>query len=641
MANNKSLQVLRGNVADLANQPDDDVLLDGQPLYIKDKGLLFIGDGETPIKNLASEDNPKEAQTAFVYSDLSEKHAGSIWGIYDECDGNYSTILGVNNKGYQGGASTLGAQNQAGRSEEEFNERFAYNTGEDGIVRDNQNHTYAESTSYAHVEGWGNKAKGRLSHVEGMSNVTEGEDSHVEGYVNNVHEDAFASHAEGQGNEVYGPFSHAEGYYNNVNLTAPSGHAEGKNTSNNGEASHTEGDSTTTRAIAAHAEGSWTTANGAGSHAEGHAVIANGIYSHAEGETTKAMGNNSHAQGQETVADGDNSTAVGYQAKANGVASFAGGSSAWGDSPRAEGTASFTYGKASVSIGEASASFGSYTNAAGNYSFAAGESAWATGNHSTALGYFTKAIGNASVAIGTKSIASGDNQLVIGKNNLQDTNAFFIIGNGQDEWNRDNLLSVSPTLATLNANLNVSGVLTVPEINSPSISANVVFSESVKWTGDVKDFVMNEQSHGLGAPDSSNPVRVKVTGGLDTIIGQTYSSNLIQGGLYNGGRLVKSWQHSSGGYPDYQESLSLDSLIELKISSTTHKFTSVSYNASGITFNNASNLEFRYTGSMPWIRYIDATYESGQVVTNSATVDIRWLFKKIAELHNIHYISIS
>ena len=51
MANNKSIQILRGNASAIANNADL-VLLDGQPLYDKDNHNLYIGDGTTTLSNL-------------------------------------------------------------------------------------------------------------------------------------------------------------------------------------------------------------------------------------------------------------------------------------------------------------------------------------------------------------------------------------------------------------------------------------------------------------------------------------------------------------------------------------------------------------------------------------------------------------
>ena len=47
MANNKSIQILRGNASAIANNADL-VLLDGQPLYDKDNHNLYIGTVQQP-----------------------------------------------------------------------------------------------------------------------------------------------------------------------------------------------------------------------------------------------------------------------------------------------------------------------------------------------------------------------------------------------------------------------------------------------------------------------------------------------------------------------------------------------------------------------------------------------------------------
>ena len=98
-------------------------------------------------------------------------------------------------------------------------------------------------------------------------------------------------------------------------------------------------------------------------------------------------------------------------------------------------------GKTSETGGEL---FNNYSNniASGNYSHAEGNNTKAKGDHSHAEGDTTKATGAASHAEGWYTIASGDYQHVQGKFNISDKTSAFIIGNGNNENDRSNAMTV-------------------------------------------------------------------------------------------------------------------------------------------------------------------------------------------------------
>ena len=81
----------------------------------------------------------------------------------------------------------------------------------------------------------------------------------------------------------------------------------------------------------------------------------------------------------------------------------------------------------------------------GEYAFAQGKDSQASGPYSYAGGKETQASGLVSHTEGTGTIAAGSNQTVIGKYNVKDTyNRYsFIIGNGQDDDNRSNALTIN------------------------------------------------------------------------------------------------------------------------------------------------------------------------------------------------------
>ena len=84
-----------------------------------------------------------------------------------------------------------------------------------------------------------------------------------------------------------------------------------KNNRTIGVMSFAEGVDTTASGVASHAEGNDSVASGDTSHAEGFFTIARGYYSHAEGNGTMASGFASHAEGNGSTASGYGSHAEG------------------------------------------------------------------------------------------------------------------------------------------------------------------------------------------------------------------------------------------------------------------------------------------------------------------------------------------
>lgn len=117
------------------------------------------------------------------------------------------------------------------------------------------------------------------------------------------------------------------------------------------------------------------------SHVEGKGCVVTGYASHGEGLDTLTSGNFAHSEGYST--------------------------SAYGHSSHAEGLGTKTYG------------YGSH-----------------------AEGYFTQAKGQNSHAQGESTIAEGNEQTVLGRFNIPDLTSLLIIGNGQSEEERLNLLTI-------------------------------------------------------------------------------------------------------------------------------------------------------------------------------------------------------
>ena len=203
-----------------------------------------------------------------------------------------------------------------------------------------------EASGYiSHAEGFKTKAIGNFSHSEGTNTEAHSAGSHVEGnynYIKNSLPTSGGSSGGGSGevtppstgtpsednwnaDEHLGERSHAEGV-NNISYGYAS-HVEGFNNKIYGHMSHAEGSGNTTgqflngvisKGLQAHVEGQNSHALGDQSHAEGYNTHARGKCSHTEGSSCWAYGDNSHAGGLNTQASGKNSFVHGYQLKAEG-----------------------------------------------------------------------------------------------------------------------------------------------------------------------------------------------------------------------------------------------------------------------------------------------------------------------------------
>jgi len=157
-------------------------------------------------------------------------------------------------------------------------------------------------------------------------------------------------------------------------------------------------------------------------------------------------------------ATGDNSIAMGYQATASNGWSIAIGreamasnyySVALGPHSESSGYNSTTLGWGTKALGDNSTAIGFGSEASGNTSTAMGYNSIASGDYSTAMGNYTKAESSYSTAIGRSNIGGGN---PIG---WQGIDPLFEIGNGTDDLNRTNALTVlknglitAPTLTT-------------------------------------------------------------------------------------------------------------------------------------------------------------------------------------------------
>ena len=131
------------------------------------------------------------------------------------------------------------------------------------------------------------------------------------------------------------------------------------------------------------------------------------------------------------------SFAGGDRCEAAGARSFA-----WGEAADAIGTNSSAWGKNVNATGPESHAEGEQTEANGEASHAEGFEAIANGDYSHAEGLLTEANGLASHAQNIGTIANGPAETAIGLYNDPQANIAFSIGNGTDDNNRSNALTV-------------------------------------------------------------------------------------------------------------------------------------------------------------------------------------------------------
>ena len=192
--------------------------------------------------------------------------------------------------------------------------------------------------------------------------------------------------------------------------------AEGWETQSTSEASHAEGRLTIASGDGAHSEGFRTTASGSESHAEGFYTIASGSNSHAEGSGATASGVRSHAEGSDTTASGVNSHAEGDETTASEINSHAEGSN---------------------------------TTASGRNSHAQNDGTVADRPEQTAIGRYN-----------TRNIS--DNA--------------FVIGNGEDDSNRSNALTVDWDGGLSHGIQNVTSDITLTK------STGTASADTISWT---------------------------------------------------------------------------------------------------------------------------------------------------------------
>lgn len=193
------------------------------------------------------------------------------------------------------------------------------------------------------------------------------------------------------------------------------------------------------------AEQLWVNGTGTNAIKTKNASSASGDDSVAEGSGTMAGGHYSHAEGLESNTDAVASHTEGYRTTvhSNTIAGHAEGYQTVAGSSNGSGSpGSHAEGLSTVASGGSSHSEGMNTVASNQASHAEGSGSVASGTFSHAQNIGTIAQGNAQTAIGKYNVADSDN--------------LFIIGNGTNNSNRSNAMTIDAS-----GNEVLSGKLTV------------------------------------------------------------------------------------------------------------------------------------------------------------------------------------
>ena len=271
-----------------------------------------------------------------------DEETGDIYLVFEGVEkkvGNLREIIQEYIAG-NGGGVVLDIPFEKGKGENSLQQVGSSATGDYSFAR-GAKYVLTESTGGESVS---NEASGTGATAEGAGTIAIGDGSHAEGSIGKPS-------VEGK---EYRPTTakqrgaHAEGC--GTLADGNSAHSEGYATEATAEGAHAEGKRTKATAECAHAEGKghWdsntktlthTVASGEAAHAEGLGTKAIGRASHSEGLKGQAQGNHSHVEGSDGKAYGNNSHVEGWSCKTYGGASHAGG-----EASIARGYASFAHG---------------------------------------------------------------------------------------------------------------------------------------------------------------------------------------------------------------------------------------------------------------------------------------------------------
>lgn len=462
-------------------------------------------------------------------NNINNSDGSVVEGKGNISDGRWSHIEGKNNKGAY-----------LNHIEGQKNISYAQSVHIEG-----EENSVEKGATNAHIEGSKNivTKTGYFSHTQGRANENSGQVTHIEGLRTKATKNAVGGHAEGGSDE--GNFTVVNNYF---------AHAENEQTQANGRGSHSQGLRTQANGDYSDSSGVDTQANGVASVSEGIITEANSRAAESHGIKTIANGYAQFVVGQYNIPIGSGSAENPTVAPtANDIACFIVGNGL-DDNNRSNAFVVFKDGHAEIQtqgstqnsiaqvgfvkneieklnlVGKKTSVggeiFNDYNNniATGQYSHAQNNKTTAKALFSTSMGDRTIANGLSSLATGVISetnsrgtftsgvgtLANGYAQMVVGQYNAPigsgsrenptdapTTNdiAYFIVGNGTSDTNRNNAFVVykdgSATIAK-NGTEDTSVVQRQFVITELSKKQNVLISgENIKA---FKDNTSSEQS---------------------------------------------------------------------------------------------------------------------------------------------------
>jgi hypothetical protein len=213
-------------------------------------------------------------------------------------------------------------------------------------------------------------------------------------------------------------------------------------------------------------------------------------------------------------------------------------------------TGSLIQGLGNVAPGENSHAEGDSTQAIGLFSHAEGLGTIAYGGRSHAEGRDTLASGSYSHAEGYQTIALGDNQHVQGQYNfVSPVQSAFIVGNGIDDSNRNNLIYAAENAVEISGSLNITGSVKLSTPNQDGDYLDLII-------GNTNAFGPNAyQINASGSTENalfliSNLASVMIAQGTVSNPGDTslFATNVV-GYVNNGGPEATFQLYKSGSVP--------------------------------------------------------------------------------------------
>jgi len=449
----------------------------------------------------------------IITGSLSNGAATQAQGDYSHAEGSGSRAVG--NYSHAEGEGTIANRNYSHAegigtiANGNYSHAEGIGTTANGYASHAEGYATFANGDYSHAEGESTTANGNNSHAEGSGTTAQGNYSHAEG--ENTTANGYASHAEGLDTIANGDYSHAEGLgtiasgsyqtvvgkYNKQNNSSlfiiGNGISDDDrsdivlvNNNNiviNGSLVVTNGISgsliNTGSFVTTSSFNNFTSSinsftssinNKTGSFVTTSSFnnFTSSINNKTGSFTTTSSFNNFTSSINSFTSSINNATSSfattssnTFNGNQNIIGSLSNGlnTNAYGDYSHAEGNETQASGEYSHAEGES-------TQANGHASHAEGYATIAQGDYSHAEGLGTTAVGNYSHAEGEGTIASGSGETVVGKYNKQNnTSSLFIIGNGTDNYNRNDLVLFNTSSVEISGSLIVNNQ-TLPAINT-------------------------------------------------------------------------------------------------------------------------------------------------------------------------------